>query len=73
MTSPTSRAKQSLRIVVLTPALWPALEQLFGPNGACGGCWCMWWRIEKGERYEGKQRYRKDLGGPSRRRRRVER
>ncbi len=36
----------------LTPDLWPALERLFGKNGACGGCWCMSWRIEKGERWE---------------------
>ena len=28
----------------LTPDLWPALEDLFGPNGANSGCWCMWWR-----------------------------
>jgi GNAT superfamily N-acetyltransferase len=27
---------------------WPAIEQLFGPNGACGGCWCMWWRVPQG-------------------------
>jgi GNAT superfamily N-acetyltransferase len=35
----------------LTPALWPALEKLFGKNGACGGCWCMFWRLKKGEPY----------------------
>jgi GNAT superfamily N-acetyltransferase len=29
----------------LTPDLWPALLDLFGANGACGGCWCMYWRI----------------------------
>ncbi|MFZ2413952.1 MAG: hypothetical protein WAW16_07010, partial [Candidatus Cryosericum sp.] len=29
----------------LEPRLWPALETLFGTNGACGGCWCQWWRI----------------------------
>lgn len=29
----------------LTPANWPDFEQLFGPRGACGGCWCMTWRI----------------------------
>ncbi|MGQ0742443.1 MAG: GNAT family N-acetyltransferase [Alphaproteobacteria bacterium] len=29
----------------LTPDLWPKLEDLFGPTGACGGCWCMYWRI----------------------------
>jgi GNAT superfamily N-acetyltransferase len=27
---------------------WPTIEQLFGPNGACGGCWCMWWRVPQG-------------------------
>lgn len=25
--------------------LWTQLETLFGKNGACGGCWCQWWRI----------------------------
>jgi len=30
----------------LRPDLWPAVERLFGPNGACGGCWCMYWRAE---------------------------
>jgi GNAT superfamily N-acetyltransferase len=34
----------------LTPELWPQMEKLFGKNGACAGCWCMWWRREKGER-----------------------
>lgn len=29
----------------LTPDLWPALEDLFGPKGAVNGCWCMYWRI----------------------------
>ena len=28
----------------LTPERWPDLEALFGPRGACGGCWCMTWR-----------------------------
>ena len=36
----------------LTPKLWPDFERLFGANGACGGCWCMSWRIEKGEKWE---------------------
>jgi GNAT superfamily N-acetyltransferase len=34
-----------LKVRPLTPDLWPALEDLFGPNGACNGCWCMYWRI----------------------------
>jgi GNAT superfamily N-acetyltransferase len=29
----------------LTPAIWPAFENLFGRYGACNGCWCMNWRI----------------------------
>lgn len=36
----------------LTPDLWPALETLFGHNGACGGCWCQSWRVAKGESWD---------------------
>ncbi|WP_338867870.1 GNAT family N-acetyltransferase [Myxococcus stipitatus] len=36
----------------LTPVQWPALEKLFGKNGACVGCWCMFWRLEEGERFQ---------------------
>jgi GNAT superfamily N-acetyltransferase len=36
----------------LTPALWPALEDLFGAKGACNGCWCMYWRL--GAAYRGR-------------------
>src|ERR1700727_104251 len=35
----------TLRIRSLTPDLWPQFEDLFEPTGACGGCWCMYWRI----------------------------
>src|SRR5690242_14449929 len=34
-----------LTVRPLTPDLWPQLEELFGPVGACNGCWCMYWRI----------------------------
>lgn len=27
---------------------WPNIEALFGEKGACGGCWCMWWRLPRG-------------------------
>lgn len=33
----------------LTPERFPDLERLFGPNGACAGCWCMWWRLSRAE------------------------
>jgi len=42
----------SIQCKALTPELWPAVEKLFGANGACGGCWCMYWRTQKGERWE---------------------
>ena len=29
----------------LTPDRWKDFETLFGNNGACGGCWCMAWRL----------------------------
>jgi GNAT superfamily N-acetyltransferase len=28
----------------LTPDRWADFERLFGPNGACAGCWCTCWR-----------------------------
>ena len=31
--------------------LWTDFEELFGPNGACGGCWCMYWKL-RGKEYE---------------------
>ena len=37
---------ENIRFEELRPSLWPAVERLFGPNGACAGCWCMWWRVE---------------------------
>jgi GNAT superfamily N-acetyltransferase len=39
------RSAITLTVRPLTPDLWPALEDLFGENGACNGCWCMYWRI----------------------------
>lgn len=31
----------------LTPERWDDFETLFGPRGACGGCWCMLWRLSR--------------------------
>jgi len=33
----------------LTPERWPDFETLFGPRGACGGCWCMWYRMKRSD------------------------
>lgn len=32
----------------IAPDLWDDFERLFGANGACGGCWCQYWRVAKG-------------------------
>lgn len=33
----------------LFPERWLDLETLFGPRGAVGGCWCIWWRRTRAE------------------------
>ncbi|MCK5699781.1 MAG: GNAT family N-acetyltransferase [Cyclobacteriaceae bacterium] len=30
----------------LSLSSWEAFEELFGERGACGGCWCMYWRLK---------------------------
>ena len=45
--SPISAAA-SIQCRPLTPDDWPVVVELFGANGACGGCWCMWWRRPRG-------------------------
>jgi len=37
------------RFQPLTPDRWEDFEQLFGPRGACAGCWCTWWRQPRAE------------------------
>ena len=32
-----------------SPERWNDIEALFGPRGACAGCWCMWWRRARSE------------------------
>lgn len=38
-----------LTIQPLTQQTWAAFENLFGENGACGGCWCMFWHMKRSE------------------------
>jgi GNAT superfamily N-acetyltransferase len=33
----------------VTAGRWDDLETLFGARGACGGCWCMWWRLKRSD------------------------
>jgi GNAT superfamily N-acetyltransferase len=54
-----------MELRALRPELWRDLEKLFGSNGACGGCWCMYWRAPFGEKWdnvkgeENRRRFRK--------------
>jgi len=43
------RTTPALTIKPLTPDLWPPFEELFGPRGACGGCWCMTPRLTRSD------------------------
>ena len=38
----------------LTEANWYKFVQLFGEKGACGNCWCMYYRLNKNDFKEGK-------------------
>ncbi|HSD62638.1 MAG TPA: GNAT family N-acetyltransferase [Ignavibacteriaceae bacterium] len=42
-----SAAKSNFKFNPLTYERWGDLKKLFGEKGACGGCWCMWWRISR--------------------------
>lgn len=44
-----SSKKISLEVYPVTPKRWNDLEILFGKRGACGGCWCMWWRLKRSQ------------------------
>lgn len=43
--------KSKLKCYPLTKSRWNDFEELFGSKGACGGCWCMTWRL-KNSTYE---------------------
>jgi GNAT superfamily N-acetyltransferase len=40
-------SESEVRFHPVTPERWDDLERLFGPRGACSGCWCMWYRIKR--------------------------
>jgi GNAT superfamily N-acetyltransferase len=47
---PSERASlPSVECHPVTLERWPDLEALFGPRGACGGCWCMWWLLTRAQ------------------------
>ncbi|MGD0028640.1 MAG: GNAT family N-acetyltransferase [Candidatus Bathyarchaeia archaeon] len=44
----------------LTLERWKDLEKLFGEDGICRSCWCMWWRLSSSEWKKGRGRDRKE-------------
>lgn len=49
-----SNDKHNMKIYSLDSTRWDDFELLFGERGACGGCWCMSWRLKKSEFERGK-------------------
>jgi GNAT superfamily N-acetyltransferase len=49
-----SRMPADLEVQPVAPARWRDLERLFGPRGACAGCWCMYWRLTRSQWEAGK-------------------
>ena len=45
----SSDPTHALEFRPLTPDTWGDFKDLFGRSGACGGCWCMWWRQTRRE------------------------
>jgi GNAT superfamily N-acetyltransferase len=43
------KSRFSLTFKPLTIQRWDDLERLFGERGACGGCWCMSWRLRRAQ------------------------
>lgn len=43
-----------LRFEPLTKNNWNKFVELFGVKGACGNCWCMFYRLKKADYQEGK-------------------
>src|SRR6185369_3476972 len=54
-------AKARLTVAPATAERWSDLARLFGPRGACAGCWCMYPRLRGAE-------YRSGAGETNRRR-----
>lgn len=47
--SDATAPRPAIAVHPLTAERWPDLAALFGPRGATGGCWCMWWRLSRAE------------------------
>jgi len=46
---------EHLTVIPLTEESWEQFAELFGAKGACGNCWCMYYRLDKSEFFAGKK------------------
>jgi GNAT superfamily N-acetyltransferase len=49
----------AIEVHPVTPERWADLEKLFGPSGAYGGCWCMYFRMRSSDNARAKGSERK--------------
>ena len=54
MSKRSSRKTVRFEFHPLTRERWTDFVALFGPRGACGGCWCMAWRLARKDFDRGK-------------------
>lgn len=45
----TVQKMENISFHPLTLSRWKDFENLFGEKGACGGCWCMTWRLKRSD------------------------
>lgn len=51
---PSRSRSNGIKVFPLTIERWRDFETLFGERGACGGCWCTYWRLTRTEFHRGK-------------------
>jgi hypothetical protein len=47
---------KAIEVHPVTPERWGDLEKLFGPSGAYGGCWCMYFRMRSSDNARERER-----------------
>lgn len=45
--STSTHTENQIEIFPATAERWPDVEAVFGEHGASGGCWCMFWRLDR--------------------------
>jgi GNAT superfamily N-acetyltransferase len=55
------RDLSGLELVEITTATWPVFEDLFGPGGVQGGCWCSWFRLSSRDYASSRSAERRDF------------